>query len=173
MVLKFRLSIALLIMSNFYCLPVYAFNVASLLKEIADDITIVKANGTCSANPFVNNPPCLAARAVCPTGKIPVKTKKFGQECTTGLKRFVEFDVNYSNVVTTPTKTATGYVECNPMSNQYYDQATDAYYPPSPGYTPLCNAKTKVCKTINYQVTARCITSPTIGVINKLGIKIN
>jgi hypothetical protein len=159
---------AILLSGGFFCSTAQALNVASLLSDVAADITIVKATGRCGANPFFNDPPCHPVRATCPVGKIPVPIK--ATECTT-LAKNVDFDVNHSKAFSTATVVATGYVECNPMSRWYWDPQTGQNYEPRMGYSPLCSVQTKNCNALSYTVTARCITSPKKDVIDKLGIK--
>lgn len=165
---KYQFEIAAAVLSSsFFCSTAYAINAASLLKGVSEDVTIVREDGSCDANPYLKDEPCLATRATCPTGKIPVGIKK-GSECTSSVKN-VEFEASHSNTYSAGTQTATGYVECNPRSKGYYDSSTQQYFPSLPGYSPLC--KGNDCKTFNYQVIARCITAPPKSVLDKLGIK--
>lgn len=140
----------------------HALNIASLLKDVAGDVTVVKVDGTCAANPYSNDAPCQPVRATCPAGKIPLPLKNIIPGCTSKPK-VDSYYLTTNRVVNLATSTVagSGYVECNVKSTGSWDSSTSKYYPERDGYSPLCDVKTKICNMITYTAIARCITSPT------------
>lgn len=177
MILKYKTGIAVILSGIFMSGTAYALNLAEFVKGIAADVSVVTKNGSCAANPYNNDAPCLPTILVCPVGKSPIPVKKIS--CAPLYpSQSSEFQVLYSKDLATATTSATNFVQCNPMSTPYFITPDPnapwfrTFVPAKAGYSPLCDPITKVCKLFNYKVTARCVTTPNKADATKLGIKL-